>query len=209
MQKLSTFSDSDSCERLSEAEIIKILKKTGAIRSGHFLLTSGLHSKTYIQCALLMKNPTTTFRLAQEAIFRLPAQIRSKIDLVVSPAVGGITYGFALALALGCDFIFSERKDGAMTFRRSFSVPKEAKVLVAEDVVTTGSSVKEVCDLVYEAKAEVLAVSSIIDRKTARKFSAPFFPLLEYPVLSLPEKTCDLCAQGDFPESLGSRKLAK
>lgn len=209
MQEKHLSFDLSQAQRLSDEDILDIFKETQAIRSGHFLCTSGLHTKTYFQCALLMKSPRTTFHIAQEALLRMPKDLRDQVDLVASPAVGGITYGFSVALALGVDFIFSERKDGAMSFRRSFEVPRGAKVLVCEDVVTTGGSVKEVCDLIEAAGAEVLAVTSIVDRKTERRFSADFYPLLTCPVVSLPAETCDLCAQGDKPESLGSRKLAK
>lgn len=135
-------------KHLDDAAIMDILKETGAVRHGHFVLTSGRHSDTYIQCARVMESPTTTVDLAKEAARRLPEDVRDSVTLVASPAVGGITFGFAMGYALGVDFIFSERQDGTMCFRRSFEVPKGAKVLVCEDVVTTGGSVKEVCDLV-------------------------------------------------------------
>ncbi|MEY8436515.1 orotate phosphoribosyltransferase [Atopobiaceae bacterium 24-176] len=196
-------------KRLDDAAIMDILKETGAVRYGHFVLTSGRHSDTYIQCARVMESPTTTVALAREAAQRLPEDVRESVTLVASPAVGGITFGFAMGYALGVDFIFSERQDGAMCFRRSFEVPKGAKVLVCEDVVTTGGSVKEVCDLVEAAGAEVAGVVSIIDRQTDRLFDAPFFPLLAVDAVSWDPAECELCANGGRPESLGSRRLAK
>ncbi len=196
-------------KRLDDAAIMDILKETGAVRHGHFVLTSGRHSDTYIQCARVMESPTTTVDLAKEAARRLPEDVRDSVTLVASPAVGGITFGFAMGYALGVDFIFSERQDGTMCFRRSFEVPKGAKVLVCEDVVTTGGSVKEVCDLVEAAGGEVVGVVSIIDRQTDRLFDAPFFPLLAVDAVSWDPAECELCANGGRPESLGSRRLAK
>ena len=196
-------------KRLDDAAIMGILEETGAVRHGHFVLTSGRHSDTYIQCARVMESPTTTVELAREAVERLPEDVRSAVDLVASPAVGGITFGFAMGYALGVDFIFTERQEGRMCLRRSFEVPEGAKVLVCEDVVTTGGSVKEVCDLVEDAGATVAGVVSIIDRKTDRKFDAPFFPLLGLEVASWTPEECELCAKGGKAESLGSRKLAK
>lgn len=194
---------------MTDEEILAVLDETGAIRHGHFKLTSGRHSDTYVQCARVMESPTTTVELAREAVRRLPDEVRDAVDLVASPAVGGITFGFAMGYALGCDFIFSERQEGKMVFRRSFEVPRGARVLVCEDVVTTGGSVKEVCDLVEAAGGEVVGVVSLIDRRTDRKFDAPFFPLLSFEVESWDPAQCPLCGAGSEPESLGSRNLAK
>ncbi len=197
-----------SSDRLGDAEVLAILDETGAIRHGHFVLTSGRHSDTYVQCARVMESPRTTVRLAEEAIARLPEDVRESIDLVVSPAVGGITFGFAVGYALGVDFMFTEREQGKMALRRSFEIPEGAHVLVCEDVVTTGGSVKEVCDVVEAAGATVAGVVSIIDRKTDRVFDAPFWPLLAIEVPSFAPEDCPLCAQGGKAESLGSRSLA-
>lgn len=194
---------------MTDEEILAILRETGAIRHGHFRLTSGRHSDTYIQCARLMESPTITLAIAREAASRLPGALVDSIDLVASPAVGGITFGFAMGLALDRDFIFAERQDGAMTFRRSFEVPRGARVLVCEDVVTTGGSVKEVCDLVEAAGGQVAGVVSIIDRGSDRLFDAPFFPLLALEVESWGPEACPMCANGGEPEAPGSRKLAK
>ncbi len=190
---------------MNDEDILQILKDTQAIRNGHFVLTSGRHSDTYIQCARVLENPKLTCDLADEAVSRLPEGL--KVDLVASPAVGGILFGFAVALSLGVGMIFSERKEGQMMFRRSFEVPKGANVLVAEDVVTTGSSVKEVCDLAESAGANVVGVVSLIDRCSDRLFSQPFYPLLTLPTPSWSQEECKLCADGVEVHSLGSRKL--
>lgn len=196
-------------KRLDDDAIMGILEETGAVRHGHFVLTSGRHSDTYIQCARVMESPTTTVELAREAVERLPEDVRSSVDLVASPAVGGITFGFAMGYALGVDFIFTERQEGRMCLRRSFEVPEGAKVLVCEDVVTTGGSVKEVCDLVEAAGGEVVGVVSLIDRGSGRAFDAPFYPLLSFPVASWAPEECELCKNGGAPESLGSRRIAR
>ncbi|TLM93659.1 MAG: orotate phosphoribosyltransferase, partial [Actinobacteria bacterium] len=131
------------------------------------------------------------------------------IDLVAAPAVGGLIIGFAVAQALGVKFIFSEREGGAMTFRRSFEVPSGARVLVVEDVVTTGGSVKEVVDLVESAGGEVVGVVSLIDRGGDKAFTGAFWPLLTLEVESWEPDSCALCAAGVPIYSPGSRRLSE
>ena len=192
---------------MQKDEIVKIFEDAGAILHGHFVLTSGRHAQTYIQCQRVMENPELTFKLAKEAISRLPKNLIDSIDIVVSPAVGGITWGFAVALALKKRFIFAERVEGAMTFRRSFTVNKDEKALICEDVVTTGGSVKEVCDLVEASGGKAVAVVSMIDRKSGRAFDQDFYPLLEFETKSWKPQECGLCAKGEEFVSLGSRLL--
>jgi orotate phosphoribosyltransferase len=192
--------------RMSDEDVLQALKDTEAIRSGHFKLTSGRHSDTYIQCARVLEHPRLTNRLAAEAARRLPADVQ--VDLVASPAVGGILFGFAVAAALDAPLIFSERVDGTMTFRRSFEVPPGARTLVVEDVVTTGGSVKEVCDLVAAQGGEVVGVVALIDRGGTPSFSAPFFPLLRLTTPSWAPEDCALCKQGIPLYAPGSRNLS-
>jgi orotate phosphoribosyltransferase len=192
-------------ERLSDADVLSALKDADAIRTGHFVLTSGRHSDTYVQCARILEDPALSTRLAREAVARLPKGL--EVDLVAAPAVGGLIIGFAVAQALGVRFIFSEREGGAMTFRRSFSVPEGAKVLVVEDVVTTGGSVGEVIDLVRAAGGQVVGVVSLIDRGGEKAFDAEFWPLLQLEVESWEPACCDLCATGVPIYSPGSRRL--
>jgi orotate phosphoribosyltransferase len=194
---------------MNDTEVLKVLEDTQAIRKGHFQLTSGRHSDTYIQCARILEHPRLTRQLAEECVRRLPEELRASIDLVASPAVGGILYGFAIADALDKPLIFSERVDGKMTFRRSFEVPQGARVLVAEDVVTTGGSVQEVCSLVEDNGGVVAAVVSLIDRGATPHFSAPFYPLLKLVTPSWEPEACELCAQGVPLHQPGSRNLAK
>jgi orotate phosphoribosyltransferase len=192
--------------QMTDAEILAALKDADAIRTGHFVLTSGRHSGTYVQCARFLEDPALTTRLAQTAVDRLPAALG--IDLVAAPAVGGLIIGFAVAQALGVKFIFSERESGTMVFRRAFEVPVGARVLVVEDVVTTGGSVAEVIDLVRGAGGTVAGVVSIIDRGGDKKFDAPFWPLLTLEVESWEPDACVLCAGGEPVTSPGSRRLS-
>jgi orotate phosphoribosyltransferase len=130
-----------------------------------------------------------------------------RVDLVAAPAVGGIIIGFAVAQALGVRFIFSERQDGTMVFRRGFDVPAGARVLVVEDVVTTGGSVAEVVSLVRAAGGDPVAVASIIDRGGPKAFDVELLPLLRVEVESWEPAECSLCAAGVPLYSPGSRRL--
>jgi orotate phosphoribosyltransferase len=192
--------------QMTDTEILAALKGADAIRTGHFVLTSGRHSGTYVQCARFLEDPALTTQLARTAVERLPAGL--SIDLVAAPAVGGLIIGFAVAQSLGVKFIFSERESGAMVFRRAFEVPSGARVLVVEDVVTTGGSVAEVIELVRSAGGTVAGVVSIIDRGGEKKFDAPFWPLLTLEVESWEADSCVLCAAGEPVTSPGSRRLS-
>jgi len=191
---------------MTDEQILEALKAADAIRRGHFVLTSGRHSDGYVQCARILEDPALTTDLARTAVDRLPAGL--DVDLVAAPAVGGLVIGFAVAQALGVKFIFSEREQGRMVFRRAFAVPQGARVLVVEDVVTTGGSVAEVIDLVREAGGEVVGVVSLIDRGGDKKFDARFWPLLRLEVESWEPESCGLCADGVPVYSPGSRRLS-
>ena len=191
---------------MSEAEIREALAEAQAVLSGHFQLTSGRHSDTYVQCARILEDPALTTRLASGMVERLGDR---DIDLVAAPAVGGIIIGFAVAQALGVKFIFSERQDGRMVLRRSFTVPEDARVLVVEDVVTTGGSVAELVELLRSAGGRVVAVTSLIDRGGEKAFDAEFVPLLRLDVESWEPSECHLCASGIPLYSPGSRRLSR
>lgn len=191
---------------MSEAEVREALSEAQAVLSGHFQLTSGRHSDTYVQCARILEDPALTTRLASGMVERLGGRA---IDLVAAPAVGGIIIGFAVAQALGVKFIFSERQDGSMVLRRNFTVPEGARVLVVEDVVTTGGSVAELVDLIRSAGGEVVAVTSLIDRGGDKAFDAEFVPLLRLDVESWEPSACHLCASGVPLYSPGSRRLSR
>jgi orotate phosphoribosyltransferase len=191
---------------MTEPEVRAALEEAGAILTGHFQLTSGRHSDRYVQCARVLEDPRLVTRLAEAMVERIGER---RIDLVAAPAVGGIVIGFAVAQALGVKFIFSEREGGAMTFRRGFDVPAGARVLVVEDVVTTGGSVAEVVGLVRAAGGDPVAVASIIDRGGSKAFDVELLPLLRLEVESWEPAECRLCASGVPLYAPGSRALAK
>ena len=191
---------------MTDEQILQALKDADAIRTGHFVLTSGRHSATYVQCARVLEDPALTTKLAQTAVDRLPEGL--EVDIVAAPAVGGLVIGFAVAQALGVKFIFSEREQGSMVFRRAFEVPVGARVLVVEDVVTTGGSVGEVVQLVEAAGGEVVGVVSLIDRGGDKMFDAPFWPLLKLEVESWSPESCSLCDDEVPVYSPGSRRLS-
>jgi orotate phosphoribosyltransferase len=189
---------------ITEEGVLKALKDAGAILHGHFQLTSGRHSDTYVQCARVLEDPALTTRLAGAMAAKMADE---RIDVVAAPAVGGIIIGFAVAQALGVKFIFSERQNGEMVFRRSFSIEPGQRVLVVEDVVTTGGSVAEVVALVKAAGGEVAAVTSIIDRGGEKAFGERYLPLLRLEVESVEPAGCAQCAAGTPIDSPGSRRL--
>jgi orotate phosphoribosyltransferase len=191
---------------MTQAEVLSALEQAGAILAGHFRLTSGRHSDRYVHCARVLEDPALVTRLAQAIVERLGER---RIDLVAAPAVGGIIIGFAVAQALGVKFIFSEREGGAMTFRRGFDVPEGARVLVVEDVVTTGGSVAEVVELVRSAGGVPVAVASLIDRGGPKAFDVELMPLLRLQVESWEPGDCRLCAAEVPLYAPGSRALTK
>lgn len=196
-------------DRMSDEDVLDALEQAGAVLAGHFVLTSGRHSDRYVQCSRVLEDTVLTTRLAQEIAARVSERIgESRFDLVAAPAVGGIILGFAVAQALGVNFIFSEREQGVMTFRRSFCVPPGARVLVVEDVVTTGGSVAEVIDLVERAGGRVPLVVSLIDRGGPKAFDVELLPLLELEVESWNAQECGLCASGEGLTSPGSRRIS-
>lgn len=191
--------------RIDDTYIQEALEETHAVLHGHFQLTSGRHSDTYVQCARILEQPRLTAELAEEIVARLPEGV--EIDTVVAPAVGGIIIGFAVALALDARFIFAERKGGVMELRRSFTLKPGERVLVVEDVVTTGGSVAEVIKLVQEASAEVVGVASLIDRGGEKAFQSEYWPLVSLDVSSWDPSECNPCKEGIAIDSPGSRRL--
>ena len=191
---------------LTNEEILEVFKRTGGVLHGHFLLTSGRHSDTYMQCAKLFVHPEDSERLCGELSKKLT---EFKPDAVVSPAVGGIIMGYEVARQLGVVNFFAERQDGKMTLRRGFEIEKGMRVIVVEDVVTTGGSVKEVIELVKNAGAEVVAVASIVDRSGGKvDFGYPYRALLSMEVVSYEAEECPLCKEGKIPAvKPGSRGL--
>ena len=142
-------------------QIINIFKSTGALLEGHFVLTSGRHSASYFQCAKVLQHPEylTAFSIMIADEFE-----DKKPDLIFTPAIGGVVLGTEVGTQLGCRTIFAERKNGAMIIRRGFDIKCGEKVLIVEDVITTGGSVKEVMNLVQSADAEILGIGVLVDR---------------------------------------------
>jgi orotate phosphoribosyltransferase len=190
---------------MNEEEILEILQDAGAIKRGHFQLTSGLHADTYYQCAAALENPHITEKMGDEIATMYEDQA---IDLVVSPAMGGIILGFATALALGCRFIWAERTDGVMTFRRGFCVHPGERVLVVEDVVTTGGSVAEVIELVRAAGGIIAGAACLMNRGALEEVGgAKLKSLVTVATAAYEPVDCPLCAAGQVTESPGSRRI--
>ncbi|WP_044642519.1 orotate phosphoribosyltransferase [Risungbinella massiliensis] len=183
--------------------VTEAMERTGVLHNGHFLLTSGKHSKQYMQCAQLLQYPTEAEE-AGKAIAELFTDY--EIDVVVGPALGGVIIAHEVARALGVRCLFAERKEGIMEMRRGFSVEPGERVLVVEDVVTTGGSVKEVITLLEEQNANVVAVGSIVDRTGGNKpFTVPFRAVQPVEIETFEAEDCPLCAAGSVPVKPGSR----
>lgn len=191
----------------NEQVLMRLLEESGALRRGHFLLSSGLHSTAYVQCALLLEDPVRARRVGQD----LAEQLRTlHPDSVVSPALGGVIIGHEVAAALGVPFRFSERKGEDMGFRRGFSLRQGERVVIVEDVVTTGRSTLETAALATSKGARVVGVGAIIDRSVGRDpFDVPFRSLLKLDLPSFQPNECPACRAGaQAPEKPGSRPEA-
>ena len=186
---------------VDEREVIEELENSGALKKGHFMLSSGLHSDTYIQCALLLEDP----RRAAEVGESLARKAGKEVDLVLSPALGGIVVGFTTALALGCPMVFAERVEGRMELRRGFSIERGSRVLLVEDVITTGGSVMELARIAEEAGASAAAVACIVDRGGFDPGDLEFVSLSHLEVPSYRPEDCPLCLAGKAITSPGSR----
>jgi orotate phosphoribosyltransferase len=187
-------------------DLVPLLKRTAALLEGHFRLSSGLHSDSYVQCARLLEHPADAIAVGDELAARLrdlePARI-------VSPALGGIVIGFTVARALGVPMLFTERKEGEMSLRRGFSIAPGERVVVVEDVVTTGKSTLETARVVEAAGGSVAGFGAIIDRSGgSAPFEQPFRSLLELSLVARPPEACPLCAAGVPLDAPGSRHSA-
>jgi orotate phosphoribosyltransferase len=190
---------------MDDKDVLKLFEKHGALLTGHFKLSSGLHSEKYLQCALVLQYPEIAQMLSKELAKKFSS--KDKIGLVVGPALGGVTLAYEVARAIGVRGLFTERQDAKMVLRRGFSIEKGEKVLVVEDVVTTGGSTKEVIDVVKSLGADVIGVGSIIDRSSQNiDFGVPFNYLAKVSVETFEEKNCPLCKKGAAITKPGSRK---
>lgn len=191
---------------MDNTNIFDIFLKTNALLNGHFLLTSGRHSNQYFQCALVLQYPQYN-----EIICKLIADYFKsyEIDTIISPAIGGICVGQEVARQLNKRFIFAERENNKMTLRRGFQIKPNEKILICEDVVTTGGSVFEVMDIIKENNAVTVGVGMIVDRSNSKvKFGVPQFSTLKLDVVSYQPDECPLCKENIPIIKPGSRKKA-
>ena len=187
---------------MTDEEIIGELRGCDALLEGHFLLSSGRHSAHYLQCARVLMNPDRAGRMAFALSQKIPREIRSQIDVVVSPAMGGLIIGHEMGRALGKNAMFLERPEGTFELRRGFALDKGAKVLMVEDVVTTGKSSREAIEAVAREGGEVIAEASLVDRSSGEAdMGVPFFPLIQ---LSFPTY-----AEEDVPAELKAVPITK
>ena len=192
---------------MEQQEIIKIFKETGVMLEGHFLLTSGLHSNRYFQCARLFEYPKYSELLCSELAKKFS---NDQVDLVIGPALGGVIMAYEVARALGVRNIFAERENGIMTIRRGFNVAKGTRVLVVEDVVTTGGSVKEVISVLNEMEAQVVGVGSMMDRSDGKvQFGYKFESLVHMNIEAFQADNCPICKTGLPLVKPGSRTAKK
>jgi orotate phosphoribosyltransferase len=188
--------------------VLDLFRATGAYLTGHFRLTSGLHSSQYMQCALVLQHPGHAQQLGRLLAAELGTIVHEPVRLVASPALGGVVIGHEVARALGTRFIFTERDpaDKKMTLRRGFTVTPGETVVVVEDVITTGGSTQDVVDVLTAAGARVLGAGSIVDRSGGRAgVSVPRVALATIQVAAHHAEECPLCAQGVPLVNPGSR----
>ncbi|HPG41679.1 MAG TPA: orotate phosphoribosyltransferase [bacterium] len=189
---------------MTNDQAYKIFLDTKALLQGHFLLTSGLHSPNYFQCARVLQYPNHAEAFCAEIANHFRAE---KIDYVISPAIGGIVAGQEVARLLGCKAIFAERENNVMTLRRGFEILPGEKALAIEDVVTTGGSIKEVIELVRQQGGVVAGAGFLVDRSAGKvTFDVPKYTVLQMEVVTYTADNCPLCKQGSPVVKPGSRK---
>ncbi len=183
---------------IQEKQLLAIYDDAGALLCGHFILSSGRHSPRYLQSARVLMDPNRAEFLGAELASLAGDE---DIDLVISPALGGLIIGYEVARALGVPFIFSEREQGKMVLRRGFTLPKDAHVLVVEDVITTGGSVRECMQVVRDCGALPVRVLALVDRAPGMedRFDIPHSSLLRLQIPSYPPESCPLCREGMLP----------
>ena len=193
---------------MTEDEILTEFRSVDALLEGHFLLSSGRHSAYYLQCARLLMNPERAGRIALAISQKIPRELRSEVQVVISPAMGGIIIGHEMGRALGVDAVFVERPDGVFGLRRGFSIAPGTKVLMVEDVVTTGLSSREAIAAIEAAGGVVVAAASVVDRSAGTvELGVPFYPLIElnFPTYAADELPPELAATEAVKP--GSRKI--
>jgi orotate phosphoribosyltransferase len=191
---------------MTREALLDLFRASGALLDGHFRLTSGLHSPGYLQSALVLQHPPHAELLGRAIAGRTRDLMPS---VVLSPALGGVVIGHEVGRALGVRAIFAERQEGALTLRRGFSVTDGDRVLVIEDVVTTGGSTRETIEVATAAGARVVGAASIVDRSGGRaRLDVPLLSLLDVALPAYEPETCPLCAQGLPVVKPGSRPTA-
>jgi orotate phosphoribosyltransferase len=194
-------------EPLTRESLLRLFEERGALLQGHFLLSSGLHSPRYLQCARVLMDPALATRLGAELGERLSSRLgATRPGAVAAPALGGVLVAHEVARALGCRGLFTERQEGRMVLRRGFTLAAEEPVVVVEDVITTGGSTREVMEAVRRLGARVVAAGSLVDRSGgAVDLGVSRVSLLELEVPTYAAEACPLCAAGSRPEKPGSR----
>ena len=188
---------------MNAEQVIDQFRATGALLEGHFQLSSGLHSTVYLQCALVLQFPERAEAFGRAIAEQFQGQ---GIQLVASPAIGGIVIGHEVARALGARFVWTERDAGQMTLRRGFTIAPGEKTLIVEDVITTGGSTRETIEAVRKAGADVVGAASIIDRSGgSADVGVPLSSLASLRVLSVESSACDACKLGEPVVKPGSR----
>ena len=190
---------------LSQEEIIRIFEETNALLEGHFVYSSGRHGSAYIQCARVSQYPEYNEMFCKELAARFQGR---QIDVVLGPAVGGIIISYELARQLSARNVFAERVEGKMTLRRGLTINKGEKVLLVEDVVTTGGTVRELIPLVEEMGGEIVGAAAFVNRNPQRvKFDFPFETLLSRTMSDYAPEECPLCKEGIPFDTPGSKNL--
>jgi orotate phosphoribosyltransferase len=192
---------------MTEDEILSEFRSVDALLEGHFLLSSGRHSAYYLQCARLLMNPERAGRIALALTQKIPRELRSEIQAVISPAMGGLIIGHEMGRALGVDAMFVERPEGVFGLRRGFTIKPGTKILMMEDVVTTGLSSREAIAAIEAAGGNVIAAGAVVDRSAGTvELGVPFFPLIQlnFPTYAPDELPPELAASEAVKP--GSRK---
>ena len=186
---------------LSYKESLKILKETNALLEGHFVLSSGLHSDQYVQCAKLLSHPKKAELLCSSLCEKIKESFK-KIDIILSPAIGGIIIGYVVGRQLNIETIFAERQEGKLVLRRGFDIPKNSNVLIVEDVITTGKSALECLNLIKQHKSNFVGYSCIIDRTGDKS-------LIKEKIVSQVKLKFDIFKSTEIPEKLKNIKSIK
>lgn len=191
---------------MDQTEILETFKRTGALLEGHFVLSSGLHSSVYLQCAIALQSPAVAAQFGAAIASQFWEQ---GIETVASPAIGGLIIGYEVARQLGVRFIWTEREQGAMTLRRGFTVREGERILVVEDVITTGGSTRETIGTLSQYGAEIVGAASIIDRSGGEaNVDVPRVSLATLNVPAVGPVQCEACLRGERAVKPGSRPTA-